>query len=102
MRGVFRPVFLGLAVFILAGPGLAAYQEQQADLPRDEDGVAIAKKVHVRIPDERKIAQVSNNVVRAEEEDKYVTRILEDMDARMKGLEERVTELENQNKQKKE
>ncbi|MBI3317443.1 MAG: hypothetical protein HYZ85_05535 [Candidatus Omnitrophica bacterium] len=85
-------------MFILL-PFLNADEEQEANLPRDENGVVVSDIQHLDIPPDRKVLQVGSNVIRPENDDQFISRRFSGFENRVQKLEIRLTEAENEIKE---
>lgn len=91
---------LGLTLLISASCfTVFAADQEEVKVERDEKGVIIHKDQRLVIPEDRKVIQVASNVIRAEEEDQYVKRKIDELETKVAELENRLTLVEEKVKQ---
>lgn len=88
----YKVVLLFLGFLLIAPQGFAEIKE--ADLPRDEEGVIIQRDQRLKIAEDRKVYQVSSNVVRTEELSDYLARRMTQMEQAIADLQKQVKHLE--------
>ena len=80
--------------FFLSLSSFAAYDEKDANLPRDEQGYVIHKDLHLAVPEDEKVTQVASNVIRVQDLDQYVKQRVDGLEKLIEQLSMEVSVLE--------